>query len=110
MGLQLKSTRNKQASREREKRAAFYLKLWHDYKTATKIRKGVYKKTRVDFFLRFVPLKNIITKWFRLVLKLIKLVCEVKQLKSTTTVEKEPALWVHVVSHIGKLPKLYSGG
>lgn len=96
MGLQLKSTRNKQASREREKRVAFYLKLWHDYKTATKIRKGVYKKN--------------ITKWFRLVLKRIKLLCEVKQLKSTTTVEKEPALWVHVVSHIGKLPKLYSGG
>lgn len=79
-------------------------------KLPLKLEKEFTKKTQVDFFLRFVPLKNIITKWFRLVLKRIKLLCEVKQLKSTTTVEKEPALWVHVVSHIGKLPKLYSGG
>lgn len=80
-------------------------------KLPLKLEKEFTKKTPVDFFfLRFVPLKNIITKWLRLVLKLIKLVCEVKQLKSTTTVEKEPALWVHVVSHIGKLPNLYSGG
>lgn len=79
-------------------------------KLPLKLEKEFTKKTQVDFFLRFVPLKNIITKWFRLVLKRTKLLCEVKQLKSTTTVEKEPALWVHVVSHIGKLPKLYSGG
>lgn len=79
-------------------------------KLPLKLEKEFTKKTQVDFFLRFVPLKNIITKWFRLVLKRIKLLCEVKQLKSTTTVEKEPALWVHVVSHIGKVPKLYSGG
>lgn len=79
-------------------------------KLPLKLEKEFTKKTQVDFFLRFVPLKNIITKWFRLVLKRIKLLCEVNQLKSTTTVEKEPALWVHVVSHIGKLPKLYSGG
>lgn len=79
-------------------------------KLPLKLEKEFTKKTQVDFFLRFVPLKNIIIKWFRLVLKRIKLLCEVKQLKSTTTVEKEPALWVHVVSHIGKLPKLYSGG
>lgn len=79
-------------------------------KLPLKLEKEFTKKTQVDFFLSFVPLKNIITKWFRLVLKRIKLLCEVKQLKSTTTVEKEPALWVHVVSHIGKLPKLYSGG
>lgn len=58
MGLQLKSTRNKQASREREKRAAFYLKLWHDYKTATKIRKGVYKKNTSWFFSQICSFKK----------------------------------------------------
>lgn len=58
-------------------------------KLPLKLEKEFTKKTQVDFFLRFVPLKNIITKWFRLVLKRIKLLCEVKQLKSTTTVEKE---------------------
>lgn len=72
-------------------------------KLPLKLEKEFTKETQVDFFSQ-------ICSWFRLVLKRIKLLCEVKQLKSTTTVEKEPALWVHVVSHIGKLPKLYSGG
>lgn len=75
-----------------------------------KLEKEFTKKTQVDFFSQICSFKKYNNQVGRLVLKLIKLVCEVKQLKSTTTVEKEPALWVHVVSHIGKLPKLYSGG
>lgn len=43
-------------------------------------------------------------------LKLIKLVCEVIQLTTTTTVEKEPTLWVDVMSPVGKLSDLYPAG
>lgn len=45
-----------------------------------------------------------------LVLKLIKLVCEVIRLTSATTAEKEPKLWVDVMFPIGKLLNVYPGG